>query len=148
MSYRGIIGICITCIGAEGLSQIGLTPRPSNSFAALACHCQTYQVGDGLVRGKVNREILETIFGEALMTSIAADNNQQAVDNLLCSDSDVGDEKEGRDEDDGDLTGTDQTARKLQVTANSSLMDRAYLSMLLSMSGYECATCLQAVDGE
>ncbi|CAM9576326.1 unnamed protein product [Ectocarpus sp. 4 AP-2014] len=31
-----------------------------------------YQVGDGLVRGKVNREILQTVFGEAMMTSIAA----------------------------------------------------------------------------
>ncbi|CAM9577629.1 unnamed protein product, partial [Ectocarpus fasciculatus] len=80
----------------------------------------TYQVGDGLVRGKVNREILETVFGEALTTSIAVDNSQRAVKNLLRSDSDsdIGDAKEGQDKEDEDLTGTDQTARKLQVTAS------------------------------
>ncbi|CAM9957735.1 unnamed protein product, partial [Ectocarpus sp. 8 AP-2014] len=73
-----------------------------------------YQVGDGLVRGRVNREILETVFGEALVSSIAAYNRQRALNSLACSDSDVGDEKEGQGEDDGDLIGTDQTAGKLQ----------------------------------
>lgn len=68
----------------------------------------------------MNREILETVFGEALMTSIAAYNRQRAVNSLLSSDSDVGDEKEGQVEDDGDFIGTDQTAGKLQVTIKSS----------------------------
>ncbi|CAN0009436.1 unnamed protein product [Ectocarpus sp. 13 AM-2016] len=81
-------------------------------------HSSTYHVGDGLVRGKVNKEILETVFGEALTTSIAADTSQRAVKNLLRSDSDISDEKQGQDEDDGDLTSTDETSRKLQVVVS------------------------------
>ncbi|CAN0354737.1 unnamed protein product, partial [Ectocarpus sp. 12 AP-2014] len=88
------------------------SPRPP-AF----CHCQACQMGGGLVQGSVNREILNTAFGEALITSIAAYNNQRAVNSLLRSDSDGEDEKEGQDVGDGGLVGTDRTAGKLQVTA-------------------------------
>ncbi|CBN74800.1 hypothetical protein Esi_0043_0028 [Ectocarpus siliculosus] len=76
----------------------------------------TYQVGDGLVRGKVNREILQTVFGEALKTSIAVYNSPQEWDGLLFSDSDDEGEKKGQSKDDADLIGTDQTTWKLQET--------------------------------
>ncbi|CAN0425083.1 unnamed protein product, partial [Ectocarpus sp. 12 AP-2014] len=85
------------------------TPRPP-AF----CHCQACQMGGGLAQGSVNREILNKAFGEALITSIAAYNNQRAVNSLLRSDSDGEDEKEGQHVDDGGLVGTDRTAGKLQ----------------------------------
>ncbi|CAN0163775.1 unnamed protein product [Ectocarpus sp. 13 AM-2016] len=78
----------------------------------------TYQLGNGLVRGKVNREILQTVFGEALMSSIAAYNSPLEWDGLLLSDSDDEGEKEGQGQDDADLIGTDQTAGKLQVVVS------------------------------
>ncbi|CAM9831972.1 unnamed protein product [Ectocarpus sp. 4 AP-2014] len=92
-------------------------------------------MGDGLVRGKVNKEILETVFGEALTTSIAADTSQRAVKNLLRSDSDTSDDKQGQDEDDGDLTSTDQTSRKLQVVASGPSEFVANVRQLLDQMG-------------
>ncbi|CAB1101233.1 unnamed protein product [Ectocarpus sp. CCAP 1310/34] len=96
---------------------------------------ENYQVGDGLVRGRVNREILENVFGEALLSSIAAYNRQRALNSLACSDSDVGDEKEGQGEDDGELIGTDQTAGKLQVVVSGPTAFVANVKQLLTQMG-------------
>lgn len=90
----------------------------------------------------MNREILETVFGEALISSIAAYNRQRALNSLSCSNSDVRDEKEGQGEDDGDLIGTDQTAGKLQVAITSSC---CFLSLSIHVhDGENLATNLRA----
>lgn len=86
---------------------------------------QTYQIGDGLVRGKVNRAILETVFGEPLMALLGSSNRQRAVRNLLRSErEDSGEEKEAPGEDAMGLIGTDDTPGKLQVMTRSSATAR------------------------
>lgn len=89
---------------------------------------QTYQVGDGLVQGKVNRELLEKVFGERLMASLASFNRERAVHNLLHDDSDAGDEKDGLDEGDAkggaeeSFVGTNEKPGKLQVSPTPELL--------------------------
>ncbi|CBJ27734.1 peroxidase [Ectocarpus siliculosus] len=111
------------------------SPTTSGRRRAPMQDTSNYQVGDGLVRGRVNREILETVFGEALISSIAAYNRQRALNSLACSDSDVGDNKEGEGEDDRDLIGTDQTAGKLQVVVSGPTAFVANVKQLLTEMG-------------
>lgn len=64
----------------------------------------------------MNRAILEAVFGEPLMASLASHNSQQAVRNLLRSDSeDLGERKDAPDDGAVDLVGTDDSPGKLQV---------------------------------
>jgi len=102
-------------LGVPKLTLAGLVFSPSNSTV------QGHRVGDGLIRGKVNRRILEALFGESLMASIAEFNRKRAKNNLLrdadAADADSVDEdmKQGQDEDSENFVGTDETAGKLQV---------------------------------
>lgn len=73
----------------------------------------------------MDRAILETVFGEALMASVASYNSQQAVRNLLRRDSeDLGESKDASDEDPVGLVGTDDTVGMLQVKMRSAATAR------------------------
>ncbi|CAN0124092.1 unnamed protein product [Ectocarpus sp. 13 AM-2016] len=102
-------------------------------------------MGGGLVQGSVNREILNTAFGEALITSIAAYNNQRAVNSLLRSDSDGEDEEEGQHVDDGGLVGTDRTAGKLQVVVSGPREFVVHVGQLLAEMGVPSG-CMVLLD--
>lgn len=88
------------------------------TFLAAESNTWGYQVGDGLVRGKVNRQILETVFGEPLMASIAAFNRKRATSTLLRDDDDdddAGEEDEKQGDGEENFVGTKDTAGELQV---------------------------------
>jgi len=73
------------------------------------------------MRGRVNRQILEALFGEPLMASIAEFNRKRAKKSIHRDDADADadsvdeDMKQGQDEDTENFVGTDETAGKLQV---------------------------------
>lgn len=82
-------------------------------------------MGDGLIRGKVNRQILQAVFGESLMASIKDFNHKRATSQLLLGDDDDDDsnvdedEKKGQDDDADNFVGTDDTPGKLQVRSDT-----------------------------